>query len=150
MSKGRPVAAVLHDLPITPQPVVPVTPESLGEAGAALWVDIFRAAVWLNMALDGYLVEQACLLADDMAQARAEIVSSGRYQTIPNGSTIRAAAVVDLERLAIQQNSYLAALGLTPSDRARLGVQSAAVYDPFKELERRREERRLQAVSADE
>ncbi len=60
------------------------------------------------------------MLADDMTDARAEITLSGRYQTIPNGSTVRSAAVVDLEKLQAQQNAYLSALGLTPSDRARL------------------------------
>lgn len=142
MSRGRPVSVALHSLELSKVAVVPDPPASLGVAGRRLWADVFQAAVWLNLALDGYLVEQVALLADDMVAAREEIGRSGTYQRIPNGSLVRSAAVVDLEHLAVQQNAYLSALGLTPSDRARLGVQGVDVDDPLRELERRREERR--------
>lgn len=144
MSKGRPNTSSLKIGSPFSSSFAPVsTPEELNEIGARFWQSVFTSARWLDPALDSYLVLEAALLAQDMAEARAEIRANGRYQSIPNGSTVRSAAVVDLEKLQVQQNAYLSALGLTPSDRARLGLAGYREDNVLVELERRREERRL-------
>lgn len=145
MSRGRPSSVVLRST-VSGAGEIPPCPDVLRDAGQRFWVDVFSAATWLQADLDSHLVTQAAMLADDMTDARAEITLSGRYQTIPNGSTVRSAAVVDLEKLQAQQNAYLSALGLTPSDRARLGVHAWAESDPLTELMRRRESRSLDVL----
>ena len=144
MSKGRPASAALKAQPAIVGSVGSTdAPKDLNPIGEAFWRMVFTSAKWLDPAIDGFIVREAALLAQDMAEARAEVARSGRYQTIPNGSTVRSAAVIDLEKLQVQQNAYLSALGLTPSDRARLGVHIYSDNDPLVVLARRREERRL-------
>ena len=147
MSRGRPPAAILQAQTDSHSEVSPVdVPDGLNEVGEAFWCTVFTTAKWLDPRLDGFIVREAALLVQDMNEARAEIRRSGRYQTIPNGSVVRSAAVVDHEKLQIQLNSYLAVLGLTPSDRNRLGVYVHSEDDPLVELGRRREQRRLESL----
>ena len=144
MSRGRPPAAIMQAQTDSHSEVSPVdVPDGLNEVGEAFWCTVFTTAKWLDPRLDGFIVREAALLVQDMNDARAEIRRSGRYQTIPNGSVVRSAAVVDHEKLQIQLNSYLAVLGLTPSDRNRLGVYVQSADDPLVILSQRREERRL-------
>jgi P27 family predicted phage terminase small subunit len=118
-------------------------PEDLKDDGLKLWAAVFNRATWLDPELDGHLVAQAARFADDLKNARDEIAKSGRYVLIPNGSLIRSAAVVDVEKLTISLNAALSALGLTPTDRARLGQVIGAETDALTELERRRNARRI-------
>ena len=144
MSRGRPPATKLQAHIDSHSEVSPVdVPDGLNEVGEAFWCTVFATAKWLDPRLDGFIVREAALLVQDMAEARAEIARSGRYQTVPNGSTVRSAAVVDHEKLQIQLNSYLAVLGLTPADRTRLGVYVQSADDPLVMLSQRREQRRL-------
>jgi len=147
MGRGRPPAMQLQAQPQFQSDGAAIEPPGgLNDSGEAFWLTVFAAAKWLDPRLDGFIVREAALLVQDMAEARAEIARSGRYQTIPNGSVVRSAAVVDHEKLQIQLNSYLAVLGLTPSDRNRLGVYVHAEDDPFVILSERREERRIERL----
>lgn len=135
---GRPKSGTLKKLDPQGSQVAPPAPETLGVIGRAFWLAVFSNAHWLSPELDAYLIEQAAALADDIAEARAEIKTAGRYITNPNGSQQRSPAVVDLERLLISQNALLASLGLTPSDRARLGHAALAAESVMRDLEERR------------
>lgn len=147
MSRGRPPAMQIQAQAQFQSEGAPLEPpDGLNEVGQAFWCTVFATAKWLDPRLDGFIVREAALLVQDMNEARAEIARSGRYQTVPNGSTVRSAAVVDHEKLQIQLNSYLAVLGLTPSDRNRLGVYVHSEDDPLVELGRRREQRRLESL----
>jgi P27 family predicted phage terminase small subunit len=147
MSKGRIKRSTGEILPV--QLFIDTEPPAgLGPKGLELFKTLVSRASWLDPELDRYMIEQVSRLADDMEQAREEIALSGRYQQIPNGSKVRAAAVVDLEKLAITQNSYLSALGLTPTDRARLGLANLTALNTLSELEIRRNERASKNNSA--
>lgn len=142
MGKGRPPSMQLQAQTQFHSEAAPVEPPGgLNEIGKAFWCTVFAAAKWLDPRLDALIVLHAALLVQDMDEVRAEINRSGRYQTIPNGSRVRSAAVVDHEKLQIQLNTYLAALGLTPADRNRLGVHIYSEDDPLVQLEIRREQR---------
>lgn len=73
---------------------------------------------------------------------------AGRYQVLPNGVTARSAASVDLEHLHVSLNSYLAALGLTPTDRAKMGIAPRQEFDALAELSRRRLARDMEQQEA--
>ena len=67
-----------------------------------------------------------------------EVIKSGSYKILPNGVSARSAASIDLEHLNISLNSYLSALGLTPTGRAKMGIEARQHNDPLSELSRRR------------
>ena len=145
MSRGRPKS--ITQVAIVASRMIPVIPSDLQEEGSKFWSRTFSHAHWLDPEADYYAVHLAAKVVDDIEIARAEIKESGRYQTLPNGASARSAAAVDLEHLHISLNSYLAALGLTPTDRARMGVVSKEELDVFAELSRRRAERGFPHVS---
>jgi|688.fasta_scaffold1203676_1 hypothetical protein len=107
------------------------------------WIHTFSNAHWLDSEADKYVVYLAAKIVDDLAIARREIESTGRYQILPNGVSARSAAAIDLEHLQVSLNSYLAALGLTPTDRAKMGVIPKQENDVLAELNRRRLEREI-------
>jgi P27 family predicted phage terminase small subunit len=124
---------------------IPTPPDTLGEDGRRFHAEAWASASWLQPRADRWLVESAAQLVDDMADARAEIARSGRYHTLPNGIQSRSPAAVDLERLAITLNALLASLGLSPADRARLGIATLESESVLMKLERRRADRRAES-----
>jgi len=143
MSKGRPNAIVMSNN-MEPR-IIPPAPEDLNSEGRGFWLRTFSNAQWLDNELDFYSVYLAAKLVDDIAEARREISKSGRYQVLPNGVTARSAASVDLEHLHTSLNSYLAALGLTPTDRAKMGITPKPENDALAELARRRLAREIES-----
>ena len=143
MSKGRPNALVLSN---TMEPrVIPPSPEDLNSEGRSFWLRTFSNAHWLDNELDFYSVYLAAKLVDDISEARLETAKNGRYQVLPNGVTARSAASIDLEHLHTSLNSYLAALGLTPTDRAKMGITPKQENDALAELARRRLAREIES-----
>jgi hypothetical protein len=55
--------------------------------------------------------------------------------------------VKQLKELRVQMTGWLASLGYSPTDRARLGVGEVRQMDSLDELERRRQERRAKAAN---
>jgi hypothetical protein len=146
MSKGRPKTIVM-DMNSNTR-VIPPAPEDLAEAGNKFWLRTFSNAHWLDGEQDFYTVYLASKLVDDIAEAREQITKTGRYQVLPNGVTARSAASVDLEHLHISLNSYLAALGLTPTDRAKMGIAPRQEFDALAELSKRRLAREMEQQEA--
>lgn len=124
--------------------IIPPAPEDLAKAGSKFWLRTFSNAHWLDSEQDFYTVYLASKLVDDIAEAREQITKTGRYQILPNGVTARSAASVDLEHLHVSLNSYLAALGLTPTDRAKMGIAPRQEFDALAELTRRRQAREIE------
>ena len=146
MSKGRPNALVLSNN-MEPR-IIPPSPEDLKSEGSSFWLRTFSNAHWLDSELDFYSVYLAAKLVDDIAEARLEITKTGRYQVLPNGVSSRSAASIDLEHLHTSLNSYLAALGLTPTDRVKMGIAPKQENDALAELARRRLARELEDQKA--
>ncbi len=143
MSKGRPSSIVVSTPSATR--VLPPVPGDLRLEGSSFWLKTFSNAHWLDEELDFYVVYLASKLVDDLAEARQEITNTGRYQVLPNGVSARSAASIDLEHLHVSLNSYLAALGLTPTDRARMGIAPKHENDALAELKKRRLARALES-----
>lgn len=141
MSKGRPnfVAQYTNG----DSRIIPSIPSDLKVEGANFWTHTFSNAHWLDSEADKYVVYLASKVVDDISVARQEIDKTGRYQVLPNGLSARSAASIDLEHLQVSLNSYLAAIGLTPTDRVKMGIAPKQEKDVLEELSRRRYERAI-------
>lgn len=124
-SGGRPLPVPAVTFPQTATTVA--VPESLQEAGKKLWQQTAEAgAVWLAPTDLGAL-EQVCLLADDLAIARA------KFRKLHDASSGRLIAVLTEQIL-----KGLSALGLDPTSRARLGVAEVVAQTKADDLLERR------------
>jgi hypothetical protein len=90
---------------------IPEAPEHLQAPGRLFWGRIFDAAPWLWPNADVTLIEHTAGLVDEQKQLR-ELIDQA-----PEDMRFRAA----LRALDKQLVSNLSLLGLTPSDRSRLG-----------------------------
>jgi phage terminase small subunit len=69
-----------------------------------------------------------------------------RYYVLANGQQVTHPLVNQLKDLRTQITGWLAALGFSPTDRARLGLTEVRQSDALDELERRRQDRASQQV----
>ena len=139
-------------LPVAPLPgeglsgvsAVPEHPDDLLDAGVALWRHTWEAGrQWLSPEADFQLVWLLCQAHDDYARMRDEF-SAGvveRTYTTSNGTVVSHPYIAQMKDLRAQMTSWLAALGFSPADRARLGLSEVRVRDELDELTRRRNER---------
>lgn len=124
---------------------VPVAPP-LGDAGLELWAHVWRAGRrWLSPESDMTVVTLLCEAQDDYADIRRQLLTGEveRFYQLPNGSFVSHPLVTQLKDLRVQMTAWLAAIGFSPSDRARLGVGEVRVRDELDELEARRAARRV-------
>jgi P27 family predicted phage terminase small subunit len=119
-------------------------PPILGAAGVAMWNHVWEAGrKWLSPDVDFTIVRLLCEAADEMDEIRS-LLDSGevaRTYTTSNGTIVTHPFVVQLKDLRVQMTSWLAAIGFSPSDRARLGLAEVRVRNELDDLERRRRER---------
>jgi P27 family predicted phage terminase small subunit len=122
---------------------IPQPPE-LGDDGTALWQHVWHAGrTWLSPDSDRSIITLLCQAQDEHEEIRQQI-SSGeipRYYVTANGQMVTHPMVTQLANLRQQMTSWLAAIGFSPADRARLGLAEVRVRDELDELQRRRIER---------
>lgn len=115
------------------QGAIPEPPEGLGELGRGVWERVLtEGKSWVSYKLDTLLVGLVCDQFEERAELR-ELVASN-----PDQPRLRIA----LRELDKQLVSNLGTLGLTPTDRARLGFAEVKKESKLEELMRRVEERR--------
>lgn len=111
---------------------VPEPPDGLGDAGRAAWESVWSSAAGWLASSDVLAVTLLALMVDERAQLRNHLMSgAGDFHD-------RAG----LRALDTQINASLAALGLTPTDRARLGLAAVTTTDALEDFRRRARERR--------
>jgi hypothetical protein len=95
-----------------PQGELPEPPEGLGELGRAIWGQVLtEASAWVSYKLDTLLLGIVCDQFEERAQLR-ELVAAE-----PDQPRLR----IGLRELDKAIVSNLSSLGLTPTDRGRLG-----------------------------
>lgn len=130
-SGGRKLPDPAAVVALPPAVGVPDVPAALLVDGRRLWERVWTSgAVWLSPATDGTLVEQVCLLTDDLALARE------RYRATRDAGDLR--VVVAAEK---QLTSMLGALGFDPTSRGRLGVAEVKAASALDQLLDRRARR---------
>lgn len=144
-----------NNVPVAPMPGEglpagdrPVAPASLGLAGVELWDHVWQAGrSWLAVESDRTIVSLLCHAFDEHEDLRQGL-ASGEYPRVyvhANGSPVTTPYVTQLKELRTQITSWLAAIGFSPSDRARLGLAEVRVRDELDDLVKRRAERAASA-----
>ena len=119
-------------------------PPALGVDGTELWNELWSAGKsWLSPKSDAAIITLLCQAHDESEQIRRSLAIGEvpRYYVLPNGSFVSHPFVTQLQQLRTQKTAWLAALGFSPTDRARLGIGEIRQADALDELERRRNER---------
>lgn len=133
-------------VPITVSVSIPEPPSHLMASGKHLWTQVNRfAGAWMHLELDEALLLVACEVADDRARLKRVLSKEGHFQRIPiqnaRGEVIGEQITIHPARreLRIQDRnlvSYLAMLGLTPTDRSRLKLTEAMAENEFDKWQR--------------
>lgn len=146
---GNPGKRPLPDAPTPGQglPAVTSIPPAppLGFDGLELWNRIWTTGkAWLSPQADYPLVVMLCQAQDEAEEIRRVLAvgEEKRFYVLSNGQQVTSPLVKQLKELRVQITGWLAALGLSPTDRARLGLGEVRPADALDELERRRQERR--------
>ncbi len=116
----------------------------LGIDGLALWNQIWTAGKsWLSLEADYHIITLLCQAHEEIEDIRRAILIGEvpRFYKLPNGSFVNHPLVNQLKELRSQTTAWLAALGFSPADRARLGLAEVRQADALDELEKRRMER---------
>ena len=109
---------------------VPTPPETLGEVGLEHWERIWKAgAAWISEGSDFPLVALTCELFEEREQLRDLL--EGDPQNYRQRIALR-----ELEKALIRN---LSLLGLSPADRARLGLIEVRKESKLDELRRKLE-----------
>ena len=117
-------------------------PAQFGPAGSEMWATITEfAATWLAES-DRQLVLMCCEAADRRAELMASIQDAGSVFYTDKGYAYANPAVGMLQSLEKQLTSWLSLLGLTPSDRSRLGLAEVKAQSKMAELEERKSKQR--------
>jgi len=120
-----PSATTLERASEPPKPIRP-----LGEAGAAFWQSIWATGVnWIAPQTDIHLVQLVAEQFDERDNLRALVLAD----SVPRDRS-------GLRELEKQLTGNLAALGLNPSERARLGFAVVKTESKLAELMRLRRE----------
>jgi P27 family predicted phage terminase small subunit len=129
---GMPAAKKIPDAPV------------LGADGRLLWEQIWIAGkTWLSPAADSHIITMLCQTHDEAEDIRRAIAIGEvpRFYKLPNGSFVTHPLVVQLKDCRTQATAWLAAIGFSPADRARLGLGEVRQSDEFDELNARRANR---------
>ena len=112
---------------------IPEPPEGLGELGRAVWGQVLtEASVWVSYKLDTFLLGIVCDQFEERASLRELVLEQ------PDQPRLRI-ALRELDKALV---SNLGTLGLTPTDRARLGFVQVKKESKLEQLMKIQEERR--------
>ena len=110
----------------------PDPPDGLGELGKSVWNQVLtEAGSWVSYKLDTYLLGILCDQIEERATLRELVEDS------PDLPRLR----IGLRELDKAIVSNLSTLGLTPTDRARLGFVQVKSESKLEELIRKKQER---------
>lgn len=150
---GNPGHRQLPEPPLPLEGLEPVRgipePPPLGQDGITLWETIWTAGdKWLSPDSDMAMIVMMCQAQDEAEDIRRamRVGDIPRYYVLANGQQVTHPLVNQLKDLRTQITGWLAALGFSPTDRARLGLTEVRQSDALDELERRRQERASQQV----
>lgn len=123
---------------------IPTPPDDLYDDGLALWDYIWTAGKqWLSPDSDHLIIKRLCEAEDEYQQIRRALWDGTvrRYYEVSNGQLVSHPLIGQYEKLRVQMTSWMAAIGFSPSDRARLGLAEVRVRDELDELAQRRAQR---------
>jgi P27 family predicted phage terminase small subunit len=112
-------------------------PDTLGAEGAYEWRLVLGACRWISTS-DLRLLRLYCEALDRRSDLLAECASQGYVLYTDKGYAYQNPAVGALQTTEVQISKWLSLLGLTPSDRTRLGVAEVKAKTTLEELAERK------------
>jgi P27 family predicted phage terminase small subunit len=109
-----------------------------------MWETVWTAGKkWLSPDSDRSMIVMLCQAQDESEEIRRamQVGDIRRFYVLANGQQVTHPLVNQLKDLRTQMTGWLAALGFSPTDRARLGLTEVRQSESLDELQRRRDER---------
>lgn len=120
----RPIPATGELIPLPAANSIPDPGRPLGKYGRQLWDDVWNiGGVWISPNTDAELLLMTCEMIDERWNLRVKVMTAGDPR--------ERRALRDIDRLIV---SNLSLLGLTPTDRTRLGVAEVKRVSKLEEL----------------
>lgn len=135
----RPLPAASEVATVTPVSVA--VPAHLGEAGADLWQRVTASAVWLAET-DKPTLELLCEKVDRREAMRAQLDASSEFVLYTDKMYAYPNPLVGmLSTIETEIAKLFGALGLTPTDRTRMGLAEVKAKNAFEEMMAKQRER---------
>lgn len=112
-------------------------PDTLGDEGAHEWRHVLASARWIGPS-DLRNLRLYCEAIDRRSALMAEVASQGYVLYTDKGYAYLNPAVGALQTTEVQLTKWLSLLGLTPSDRSRLGVAEVKAQSTLEHLAAKR------------
>lgn len=125
---------------IGPVPATLEPPDVLGDAGAKEWRHVLASCPWIG-AGDLRVLRLYCIALDRIELLQATLASDGYVLYTDKGYAYLNPAHGALATTEAQLTKWLSLLGLSPSDRGRLGVAEVKAQSKLEELAARRDAR---------
>lgn len=123
-------------------PMMPLMPESLGVEGERFWLAaVDSARPWLAES-DFHLLRLTAEAFDRRAFLLAQLADQGWTIVTDKGYPYKNPLVQALSDLEKQIGAWLSLLGLTPSDRSRLGLAEVKAQSKLEQMQAERDKRR--------
>lgn len=133
---GKRALPEVIDTGMAPVQAVPPTPPSLRRHGSVVWEQLWTfARAWLAIGTDVNVVLRYCEAHDLRAELQATIAGEGRFTEGSTGQLVEHPASKMLRELDRDILRMEGALGLTPSDRAKLGLAVLTAAEKKSRLE---------------
>jgi P27 family predicted phage terminase small subunit len=131
-----------RDLPaagdVAALPAIPLdVPAHLGDAGAALWVRVVDGAVWLAET-DKPTLELLCEKVDRREEFKRILADDAPVLYTDKGYAYAHPVVGMLSTIENEIAKLFGAIGLTPTDRTRMGLAEVKAKNAFEEMLARR------------
>lgn len=149
--KGRPRKLEKVAPPISNHTDTSKPPEFLEcyRSSQEAWAYIWANCPWLDAAKgDGLLVGLISLKITEVVNLRARLNQNGASYLAANGQYAARPEVRQLEAAEAQLTAWLASLGLSPADRARLNLNAAITGDTLAEYRARNARRAFEEVKS--
>lgn len=134
----RALPAVVDVLTVTPVPLE--VPAHLGHAGAALWQRVTSGAVWLAET-DKPTLELLCEKVDRREDFKDRLAKDEPVLYTDKGYAYAHPLVGMLSTIETEIAKLFSAIGLTPTDRTRMGLAEVKAKNAFEEMMAKRQDR---------
>jgi P27 family predicted phage terminase small subunit len=121
----------------------PEPPYPLEVTGQYYWVQTWSAGKsWLSPDVDLQIVYDICANRDECARIQDEIEKlPARFYETKAGQLVTHPLITQLRALETQRTAWMAAIGFSPADRARLGLAEVRIADELDALNEKRRQR---------
>lgn len=120
---------------------VSAVPDHLGPAGSWLWETVTTYADHWLAPSDEPLVRMVCEAADRRARLVARLEADGEVLFTEKGYAYQHPAVGMVSTLDAQVTKWLSLLGLSPTDRTRMGLVEVKAASTLDQLRKNRQEK---------